>query len=256
MWDREWSSPEPYRGANANMHAVEALLAAWDGSGEQVWLHRALRITERVVHGFAREGGWRLPEHFTTQWSPVRDYNREEPAHPFRPYGVTIGHLLEWARLCLHVRTALGANAPGWLLDEARELFELGVADGWQVDGAPGLVYTTDFDGRPVVRDRLHWVLAEAIAAAWSLWEATGERPFLDWYARWWQHAEEHFIDRELGSWRHSLDRQNRPAPGVWQGKPDVYHAYQAALLPELGQISSFAGTLRNRRRESGDTPS
>ena len=55
-----------------------------------------------------------------------------------------------------------------------------------------------------------------------------------DWYAAWWAHAERHFIDRETGSWRHELDATNQPAATVWAGKPDVYHAYQAALLPSL----------------------
>ncbi|WP_344931743.1 AGE family epimerase/isomerase [Saccharopolyspora gregorii] len=41
-------------------------------------------------------------------------------------------------------------------------------------------------------------------------------------------------MDRELGSWRHELDEHNRPAATVWEGKPDLYHAYQATLLPRL----------------------
>ena len=38
-------------------------------------------------------------------------------------------------------------------------------------------------------------------------------------------------VDRDLGSWHHELDEHNRPAATTWQGKPDVYHAYQALLL-------------------------
>ena len=40
------------------------------------------------------------------------------PADPFRPYGVTVGHQFEWARLALHVR-AVTADPPAWLLDDA-----------------------------------------------------------------------------------------------------------------------------------------
>jgi sulfoquinovose isomerase len=32
-WDRAWTATEPYRGANANMHMVEAFLAAGDATG-------------------------------------------------------------------------------------------------------------------------------------------------------------------------------------------------------------------------------
>lgn len=248
VWDREWSRLEDYRGANANMHAVEALLAVHDATGDARWLDRALAIVERLVHGVARDHAWRLPEHFTPDWRPLLDYNRAEPAHPFRPYGVTTGHLLEWARLAVHVRTAIGPDAPDWLLDHARSLFDTAVRDGWSVDGAEGFVYTTDFDGDPVVRSRLHWVVAEGIASAAALGAATSDAAYADWYAVWWDHARRYFVDEERGSWRHELDAQNRPASTVWQGKPDIYHAYQASLIASLGEITSFAGALARRR--------
>ncbi|WP_238999313.1 AGE family epimerase/isomerase [Segeticoccus rhizosphaerae] len=245
VWDRSWTDLEDYRGVNANMHTVEALLAVHDVTGERRWLSRAHRIVERVVHGFARDHGWRLPEHFTASWRPRLDYHRDQPAHPFRPYGVTIGHLLEWSRLALHLRAALGSEAPGWLLEDARALFARAVADGWHVDGADGFVYTTDFEAEPVVRDRLHWVVAEGIAAAWTLAEVTDDDDYLRWYGRLWDYADSFLIDQDRGSWHHELDPQNRPADSVWSGKPDVYHAYQAALLPTLGTLTSFAGALR-----------
>lgn len=244
VWDRSWSELEAYRGVNANMHTVEALLAAADVTGQTLWSDCAASIVERVVHGFAASHAFRLPEHFTPGWQVMLEHNRDDPAHPFRPFGVTIGHLLEWARLTLQTRTALGASAPAWMLPDAISLFEVAVRDGWAVDGHPGFVYTTDFTGGPVVRDRLHWVVTEAIAAAWALYEATGEPAYADWHAVWWDHARELFVDARDGSWRHELSPENRPASTVWKGRPDVYHAYQAALLPSLSRPRSFAGAL------------
>lgn len=246
-WDRGWQQLEDYRGVNANMHAVEALLAVHEVTGDLAPRARAARIVEHVVHGFARRGGWRLPEHFTSQWTPLFDYNRDDPADQFRPYGVTVGHLLEWSRLALHLRTALGADAPDWLLDDAVALFDTAMRDGWHADGQDGFVYTTDFDGVPVVRNRLHWVLAEGIGAAWVLGRETGARAYADTYAAWWAYADRYLIDRDRGSWRHELDPQNQPTSTVWAGKPDVYHAYQAALLPSLRPAASFAGALLAR---------
>ena len=40
------ASAEDYRGANANMHAVEAFLAARDATGDARWAERALRIAD------------------------------------------------------------------------------------------------------------------------------------------------------------------------------------------------------------------
>ncbi|MEA5365046.1 AGE family epimerase/isomerase [Amycolatopsis sp., V23-08] len=244
VWDRGWTRLEDYRGANANMHTVEALLAVNDVTGDPVWAARALSIVEHLVHGEARAHGWRLPEHYDAQWHVRLEFNRDEPAHPFRPFGVTIGHLLEWSRLAVHLKRALGSGAPEWLVPDAEALFATAVRDGWAVDGHPGFVYTTDFDGVPVVRNRLHWVVAEAIAAAWTLHQETGDPAYLARFEEWCQHAEACFVDRERGSWHHELDPENRPAATVWAGKPDVYHAYQATLLPVLPPAVSFAGVL------------
>lgn len=245
VWDRGFTQLDPYRGVNANMHSVEALLAAHDVTGDPVLLDRARRITERVVHEFAAGNGYRLPEHYDTSWQQLLDYNRDHPADKFRPYGVTIGHLLEWARLALHVRTALGEAAPGWLLEDAVALFDRAVADGWSVDGLPGFVYTTDFDATPVVRDRLHWVAAEGLATAWTLGALTGEQRYRDHFDAWRAHVDALFVDRERGSWHHELDETNHPSQHVWEGKPDTYHAYQSMLLPELGEMASFVGGAR-----------
>ena len=195
---RDWSQVEAYRGANANMHGVEAMIA----TGDERWLERARRITRLLT------GGVRVIEHYDPIWRPLPHYNREQPAHPFRPYGVTPGHGFEWARL---------AHALGFE-EAAQRLFAGAIHDGW--DGS-GFVYTVDFDGRPVVRSRLHWVLCEAIAAAAVLGERSFERA-------WWELAERWFIDREGGSWWHELDVSNQPASTVWDGKPDVYHAFGA----------------------------
>jgi mannose/cellobiose epimerase-like protein (N-acyl-D-glucosamine 2-epimerase family) len=258
VYDRTFQHADPYRGVNANMHTVEALLAAHDVTGDEVHLQRALTMTSRVVHQFARDNGYRLPEHYDEQWHPLPDYNRDQPGDRFRPYGVTIGHLMEWARLALHVRTSLartGTEPPAWLLDDARALFDRAVEDGWQpadagTDHREGFVYTTDFDGNPVVADRLHWVVTEAIATAWTLALVSDDEAqaaaYRSWFDRWVEHAREYFVDELHGSWRHELDPHNRPSSNVWEGKPDVYHAYQAMLLPRLGEVSSFVdGAVR-----------
>jgi mannose/cellobiose epimerase-like protein (N-acyl-D-glucosamine 2-epimerase family) len=237
-WDREWRESEAYRGANANMHMVEAFLAAGDATGDAVWSQRALRIAERLVHDVAAANDWRVVEHFDAAWTPLREYNRSEVRHPFRPFGVTPGHGLEWSRLVLQV------PGPDWRLESAEGLFARAVADGWDEDR--GFVYTTRFDGRPAVTDRLHWVLAEGIGAAAALHAVTGAETYDRWYQTFWDFADAWFRDREHGSWRHEIDEQLRPSERTWAGKPDVYHALQATLLPRLPVTSSLAGALRD----------
>lgn len=243
----DWSDEEDYRGINANMHTVEAYLAAADVTGNKELLQRALRITERAVHEFARNHEWRLPEHFTADWEPVLDYNSDSPAHPFRPYGATIGHWFEWARLTLQLSSSLqqsGLVSPEWLVTDARALYDAGVAEGWSVDGAEGFVYTVDWDGKPVVRERMHWVAAEAIGAAAVLWQTTRLPVYAEQYERWWDYVAEHLLDPVGGSWWHELDAQNEVSRTVWEGKADIYHALQATLIPRLPTSPALAASL------------
>ena len=247
-WDRTFTVLDGYRGVNAAMHTVEAYLAAADVTEERVWLDRAVRVVARVVHGFAREGSWRLPEHFDEHWTARPDYHRDQPAHPFRPYGATVGHWFEWARLTLHARAALvalGDDPPPWMLEDATGLFDAAVREGWAVDGAPGFVYTVDWDGRPVVRQRMHWVAAEAIGAAAALHHATCDTRYDRWYRTWWDYVAEHVVDRVGGSWWHELAPDNTVSRITWDGKADLYHAVQATLVPRLPLAPSLATALR-----------
>jgi sulfoquinovose isomerase len=249
-WTADWSRCSDYRGANANMHGVEATLAAADAlAGEDPATAarlrgQALRSVERVVHGWARERDWRLPEHFTAGWTPLPEHNRDRPADPFRPYGVTVGHQFEWSRLALHLRAVL-EEPPGWLLDDAVALFGAAADRGWAADGAPGFLYTLDWDDRPVVTARMHWVLCEAVAAASVLATVTGEERYADLARTWRAHGEERFADPATGSWHHELTPSGEVATGTWAGQPDAYHLAQMLLLDGRPVRGSVAAALR-----------
>ncbi|MCW2866476.1 MAG: N-acyl-D-glucosamine 2-epimerase [Marmoricola sp.] len=259
QWDRSWTTLDPYRGVNANMHAVEACLAAADATGEARFTDRALRITTQVVHTWARSHGWRVPEHFDASWTPVPEHHRDQPDHPFQPFGATVGHGLEWSRLVVQLRAALArqGTAPDWMLPAARALFDRAVADGWSADGEEGFLYTTDWEGVPVVRMRMHWVLAEAICAASALHDATGEEAYDRLYRTWWDHAATSWVDPVDGSWQHQRGPDLAPADSVWPGRPDTYHSLHAVLLPRLPQAPGAARALAEGLVDVGDvTPS
>lgn len=246
-WDAAWTVLDTYRGVNANMHAVEALLAAGDVTGDARWTQRALGVARYVGCEWAPRHDWRIPEHFDESWVPLLDLNAASPDDPFKPFGATVGHGIEWARLLLHLHAALGAEAPDWLVPAARSLYARAIEDGWRTSsaGACGFVYTTDWSGEPVVETRMHWVAAEAVGAAAALYRATGEEAYALDYARWWDHAVESFVDPVHGSWHHELDPTNTPSAAVWPGKPDLYHAFQATLIPQAPLTPSLATALR-----------
>lgn len=243
-WNTEFTVLDDYRGLNANMHTVEAFLAAADcldayadkegadaGPGEKYRI-RAGRIIERVI-GWAENNDYRIPEHFSSDWEPKLDMNREKPDDPFKPYGATPGHGIEWARLIVQwdKRT----------VPVAEKLYNRAVGDAWNADGAPGIVYTTDWNGRPVVRDRMHWTLAEAINTSAVLYRITGGKKYADDYAMFMKYLDETVLDHSCGSWFHQLDENNHLKGTVWPGKSDLYHAFQAMLIPYSSTDVSIA---------------
>jgi sulfoquinovose isomerase len=246
-WNADFTESEPYRGANSNMHSVEAYLAAGDATGDPVWPARAASIAARLIDSYARANAWRIPEHYDAAWQPQLDYNVDHPSDQFRPYGTTPGHSFEWARLLLDLDAALAAP-PAWLAEAATALFDAAVADAEDRDGHPGLIYTVDERYQPVVTARLHWVACEAVLAADALRRRTGQDRFAAAAARWWDEIDRYFIDHQDGSWWQELAPDLTPATSTWSGKPDVYHSYQALLFPDLPLSPSAATALAGRR--------
>lgn len=245
-FDADWSDERDYRGQNGNMHLVEALMAAYEVDGDAVLLDRAERIARRLIDGAARANDWRLPEHYRADWSVDLEYNRDDPTDVFRPYGWTIGHSFEWARLLLSLWELRGrAPTHAWLPDAARSLFDAAYEQGWDAERG-GLFFTLGWDGRPVNRDRYWWTLAEAAGAASFLVRIDGDARYEQAYRRFWDFTDQHLVDHARGGWIHQLDAENRPTQDPWFGKPDVYHAFQACLVPLLPTDRGIAAGLRD----------
>ena len=248
-WNTEFTKLDDYRGLNANMHTVEAFLAAADVTGDEKYRVRAGRIIDHVL-AWAKDNDWRIPEHFHKDWTPDLECSREHPDDPFKPYGATPGHGIEWARLILQwtlstYQDSTSVQAAPYL-SAAKALYRRAIADAWNVDGAPGLVYTTDWNGTPVVHDRMHWTLAEAVNTSSVLWHITGDECYAKDYASFMQYLDEVVWDHDTGSWFHQLDRKNRLLGTVWPGKSDLYHAVQATLIPFYSPAVSIAPAVKS----------
>ncbi len=229
-WNTEFTKLDSYRGVNANMHTVEAFLAVADALSDEVYRKRAGRIIDHVV-SWSKENDFRIPEHFTSDWKPDLEKNKEKPDDPFKPYGATPGHGIEWARLI----TQWAESQPEVnkeYIDVACKLYERAISDAWNADGEPGIVYTTDWSGKPVVHDRMHWTLAEAINTSAVLYKVTGNERYAKDYSMFLEYLDETVLDHSVGSWYHQLDEHNKIKGTVWPGKSDVYHAFQAMLIP------------------------
>lgn len=252
-WNNDFSELDSYRGINANMHTVEAFLAVADTLDEKEskkYRKRAGRIIEHVVE-WAEKNDYRIPEHFTSDWRPELDKNKETPNDPFKPYGATPGHGIEWARLIVQWAVStkeLSEDEKRHYIDAACLLYTRARVDAWNADGAGGYAYTTDWEGKPVVHDRMHWTLAEAINTSAVLYRVTGVQFYADDYAMYMDYLDSIVIDHIHGSWFHQLDSSNKLIGTVWPGKPDLYHAYQSCLIP-YGEVGvSIARAVRDKR--------
>lgn len=247
-WNTEFTQLDDYRGLNANMHTVEAFLAAADVAQDEKYRVRAGRIIDHVL-GWAEANSWRIPEHFTKEWTPDLECNKDRPDDPFKPYGATPGHGIEWSRLI--TQWALSTykddkEGAAKYIEAAENLYNRAISDAWNADGAEGIVYTTDWEGRPVVHDRMHWTLAEAINTSSVLFRVTGKEKYAQDYAQFMQYLDEKVLDHVNGSWFHQLDRENRVIGTVWPGKSDIYHALQATLIPYYEADTSIALAVKN----------
>ena len=215
------------------MHTVEAFLAVADVLHNETYRKRAGRIIDHVIE-WASENEWRIPEHFTKEWVADLECNKEKPDDPFKPYGATPGHGIEWARLISQwaLSTFAEKEKAAPYLDAACKLYERAIADAWNCDGAPGIAYTTDWNGNPVVHDRMHWTLAEAINTSALLYHVVGKEQYASDYAAFMEYLDSTVLDHQNGSWFHQLDSQNHLLGTVWPGKSDLYHAVQATLIP------------------------
>ncbi|TPF86481.1 N-acyl-D-glucosamine 2-epimerase [Bifidobacterium sp. UTCIF-37] len=250
-WNTEFTELDPYRGLNANMHTTEAFLAVADVTGDNSYRVRAGRIIDHVL-GWARNNGWRIPEHFNSGWEPQLEFNADKKDDQFKPYGATPGHGIEWARLITQWALSTypddeAARKP--YVEAAEQLFRRAVADGWDADGQPGIVYTTDWEGRPVVHDRMHWTIAEAVNTSATLAKVTGDPFYDEYYARFCKYIDECVVDHVKGSWFHQLDRDNHVIGTVWPGKSDLYHATQSTLIPRLDPALSVVPALGEAKK-------
>lgn len=237
-WNRDWTPFSTYRGMNANMHGAEALLGAYEATGDAVHLARAGRILETFTARIAPAEGWHIPEHYTEGWEIDRAY----AGNPmFRPAGTTPGHSFEFARLLLQWWDLSGR--PGDAPARARALWQHALTDGW-LHGTGGFAYTLGFDRKVAIADRYWWPVTEAIGTAAMLMKAVPQAEDEEWYRRLWQFARTHLIDPAHGGWFPEIGPDGKPVSTIFRGKPDIYHSIQAALFPLTPGVSRHLAHL------------
>ncbi len=226
-FNADWTPISPYQGQNSNMHMTEALMAAFEATGERDYLDKAERIADLIIRRRAGENGWRVAEHFDADWAVDKDYNGDPM---FRPPGTTPGHWLEWSRLVLQL-WALGGKRLAWMPEAAVALFEKAVDIGWDKRFG-GFFYNLDWSDTPDMRDKLWWPSCEGVGAARFLIAHQPSEFHETWYRRIWDTISRYHLDRDNGGWFEQLSEDMQPSHTLFAGKADIYHALQACLIP------------------------
>ena len=198
----DWSEIDGYRGQNANMHMCEAMLAAFEATGDSRYLDRADLLARRICTDLAEPADGLVWEHYNTDWTHDWDYNKDDPQHLFRPYGYLPGHFTEWSKLLLILHRHRPAE---WLPQKAEFLFDAAMDAAW-VPGTGAINYTFSPDGKILDTDQYYWVFSETFAAAALLAIQTSKDKYWNWYDRIWTYADKHFVDHQFGGWYRILD--------------------------------------------------
>ena len=230
--DATYSTRLPYRGQNANMHAVEAHLAAWDATGDARHLRRARTIAHSMcVVQAGRAGSGLVYEHFTEDWSaPDLQHNVHNKKDNYQPWGYQPGHLMEWSKLLMQLHDRRDA-IPGhpeeekdvaWRPLTAARFFEVATSKGWDAKYG-GLAYClSPADLSVCDNDKYWWPVTEGIAAASLLalaahrsGDAAVKAAYLDWYGRLWAYGWAHLIDHGHddggGAWFRVINEDGSP---------------------------------------------
>jgi mannose/cellobiose epimerase-like protein (N-acyl-D-glucosamine 2-epimerase family) len=206
----DWSTLFPYRGQNANMHACEAMLAAFEATGDTKFLWRAETLAHNITVRQAALYGNLVWEHYDSDWTVDPDYNRDDKTNIFRPWGYQPGHLTEWAKLLLIMERHKDqmAGPSDWLLPRAKQLFDAALTKAWDATHG-GIFYGFGPQDEICDADKYFWVQAESLAAAALLGARTGDNAYWTWYERIWAYSWEHFVDHEHGAWYRILGPAN-----------------------------------------------
>lgn len=224
----DWSEVSDYRGQNANMHACEAMLAAYGATREARYLERAYVLARKFVIELADMAEGQIWEHYTKDLEIDWEYNRDDPKNLYRPWGFQPGHQTEWAKLLLTLYRHIPEE---WMVERASHLFDRALDLCWD-EKHGGIFYGYAPDGQICDDDKYFWVIAESFAAAAPLAIATGRPKYWDWYDRIWDYAWSHMVDHSYGAWYRVLRRNNTPyddKKSTAGGKCD-YHTFGACL--------------------------
>ena len=195
--DADWSNIGPIHSNNPNMHYCEAFIAAYEATGDERYLQKALRIARKLAKK-PSAAGRPIWENYDQNWNPIA----EAPAgvdllSMQSPVTALPGHLAEWAKLLaiLHYH-----SAEPWLADASTTQYRLAWTTGWDYT-AGGFYSAIDATNAVIWTQKSYWAPAEALGAAAILERLTGETSYARDQRTLWSYMTQNMGDTERGGW-------------------------------------------------------
>mgnify|MGYP000047092398 CR=1 FL=1 len=202
----DWSRVNSYRGQNANMHACEAMIAAFEATNDEKYLDRAVLIAENICLRNTKYTDGYIWEHYDSDWQVDWDYNKDDPRNLYKPWGYQPGHFIEWTKLLLLIRRHRNLD---WLLPQAKMLFDVSVEKAWDKEEG-GFFYGFGPDDSICDDEKYFWVHAEAFAGAALLADALDDESYWQIYDQIWEYSWGKFCESSHGPWLRLLDRSGK----------------------------------------------
>ncbi|MDD7986595.1 AGE family epimerase/isomerase [Lentisphaera marina] len=200
----DWAVTDSYRGQNANMHACEAMISAFEATQDEKFLKRAITIAENICIRQTKGTDGYIWEHYDQDWNVDWDYNKDDPKNLYRPWGYQPGHFIEWSKLLLLIHKH---SPQDWLIKQAEYLYEHAMKQSWD-DDFGGLLYGFGPNGDICDDEKYFWVQAETLAAQALLAEATSKDSYWQDYDRLWSYCWEKFSREKHQPWLRLLNRE------------------------------------------------
>jgi mannose/cellobiose epimerase-like protein (N-acyl-D-glucosamine 2-epimerase family) len=203
----------PYKGQNSNMHMTEAMLAAFEATGDERYLNRAYTLANNVTRKLTKYSEGLIYEHYKNNWEIDYDYNKYADKYSIsnllRPYGFLPGHWAEWAKLLLLLERY---RPEDWQLEVAEYLFNKTMEYSWDTKKG-GISYSVSLDRTIIDPDNHYWAHIEIISAAASLALRTKNEYYWEIYNKIWEFSDKYFIDKKNGGPWHRIISGDKKQP-------------------------------------------
>jgi len=206
QYNIEQKKLDPYRGQNANMHACEALIAAFAATKEVQYLEQALRVAKNIVVRQTGTTEGLIWEHYDQNWTPDFTYNINDPKNLYKPWGYQPGHFTEWAKLLLILNSYSNQD---WLVDKAEWLLDSAWKHSWDAKQG-GMFYGFSPDFSPCDMDKYFWVQAESLAA-FTIASNVIDNRFMEQTNTLTSYVEREFVRPVTRVWWRVLDASGSP---------------------------------------------